>query len=116
MTAARSLGASGAERPTLHSLRDHHHVHACPLCGGPMAAPGMLPGSRAKQGRGVRSRAHVLRKSLHRALWVYVCQGCNSDQRDLTMPQWLMELAARGDARASPLADLLGVVLRSCRV
>lgn len=74
------------------------HGRSCPYCGVTMFI------ARKKPLRDPRmpTRDHVIPKS--RMLGqgtIIVCSRCNSDKRNMTLPEWHSALLAKGDARAA---------------
>lgn len=104
-----------------HVLRVHHnelatrvqllHGSRCPCCRYPMVSP------RRKNAASVKRRDRMT-VAHDRAVgfggsdevWVYACQGCNSDQGVRSFRQWSHVLERLADRRAVFVAELADVV------
>ena len=86
-------------RRAAHELRAQlDRGGCCPFCLRPMTRS-TLPG----RGSGSdRTRAHVYPRAHERddrAVWVFACRDCNTDQGGRTLDGWARYLWSRGDSR-----------------
>lgn len=75
------------------------HGKPCPYCKTMMKVD---PGKRASRKSYFPTRDHVVPKSVKPGSPVLiVCQKCNSDKKNLTLPEWYKQLSQQSDPRAS---------------
>lgn len=98
------------------------YAGVCPFCGCLMVPPpgnGQIDKNRiARASRETRSRAHIHARSSPKRvgeLWLYGCIGCNSDQGNLSLDEWVLILDHRKDRRA-PLVRAVCVLLERAGV
>lgn len=71
----------------------------CPCCRTPMSAK--IPKRGQRNPRNMMTVGHDIPVSQGgRDVWIYICCGCNQDQKDRTFRQWAGDLVNGGDPRA----------------
>lgn len=84
------------EKQHLDRLRAESAGRQCPYCGTAMDDP---------------TADHIIPKSKgggrHRDNIMFICQPCNADKADLSLPEWYWQLQLGGDRRAARVRKVL---------
>ena len=83
------------------------HRYRCPCCGHTMVTPRRDTPANNRR-RDLRTVAHDKPVGFggDPRIWVYACQGCNTNQAGLSFRSWSLLLRHRGDRRAAAVAAL----------
>lgn len=95
------------QQSKIHIAISGAYGNQCPCCGVPMEKPKYMGGQQSED----RTRAHIfsVRHSQRMSAkeWFYGCRRCNNDQGQLSLDEWFLILAYRGDERWRRVLDLL---------